>query len=191
MLKLGNIPQCQFIKLDPEEGFYNLLPSKEIANKLELHLEDHPGYLGAVSSDKLAMHLFVNRLSVVLTYTDKRGMYLEFNSIYRDEYFTLFVQWKEVGVRTETIHESLIQGYQGILKGVILSKFLAHVLSLGSKARRTTLKALFTMTNKNDMWSLGNAYQLIQTDSVWHLYCNKKPRRLNMPPESFTKYLLT
>lgn len=188
---IKRVNKRELIKLDSTQGFYNLLPSSEINATFELHLDDHDRYLGVEATDKWGIHLFVRNLSVVWFYADKRGAYLEYWSPIGGSDFTLHIQWKEFGIRTTHIPESIVKNYLPMIKNKMMTTYFEFMITRGSKCRRAIIEALRSIETEERMWHINNEFSIIQEGNLYHLYRGRTLRRGYLPLEAITRNLLT
>lgn len=88
----------------------------------------------------LGLSASIYKSSVIFMYADKRGVYLEYHAPDKENDFTLFVQWKELGVMNPG--ENNFTNYLAYLKTGMLSKHFLAIVSKGSKARKAVFKAI-------------------------------------------------
>lgn len=188
---LDVIPRNVLIKLELAQGFYNIRPHPEINATYQLHLDEEDGYLGVDASDKLAMHLFLHRLSVVMFYADKRGVTMEYWSPIGGSNFTLHVQWKELGIRTKYISQSLVEDYLPQIKNKIFTTFIEFIITRGSKAKKAIFQAIRSIDTEERMWRINDDFTIIQENDLYHLYCGRQLRRSHLRLEGLTRNLLT
>lgn len=169
MLVIDRLPQRKFIELELSQGFYNILPSATVNATLELHSHCESGYLGVDSNDKLAIHLFVEKLSVIATYADKRGLTVEYFNCIGGSQFSILIQWKEMGIRPSSVSESIVKEYLSKIKDKLMTTFLPLILTRGSKARRAMLIFISEISVGTAMWSQPNGLRIIEEDGVLNI----------------------
>lgn len=183
-------------KLDVNvDGFYSLFYSGEVNNAMDITLEEtklpgHP-YVNPRGLTKLSVS--VVKSSVVFMYADNRGLYLEYWSgeQYRKNCFTLFVQWKELGI--EEPNQSHFDNFLAHLKKGIMSRYFPLLLAKGSKARRAVLKVMDSISfAMGEMYTLCNNFS-IQSNEMgnWDLYKDRIKIRSNLALSQITLYMVT
>lgn len=183
--------KCLEVNVD---GFYSVLPSTEINNAMTVALVETKtpgmGYINPRGLQKLSVS-FV-KSSVIFTYADTRGLYLEYWSgeQHTKNCFTLHVQWKELGIEDPT--ESHFQHYLSHLKKGIMSRYFTFILSKGSKARKALLDVMDRIS-----FALHESYKLCNNFSIqtndwgsWDLYKDRKKIKSNILLEQITLSML-
>lgn len=101
---------------------------------------ENASFIDARNLRGLAVSVF--KLSVAYMYADMRGVYLEYHAPNNESKnnFTLFVQWKELGVMNPG--ESHFNQFLSYLKDGILSKHVVTIVGKSNKAKKTVFKAI-------------------------------------------------
>lgn len=191
---MKNLNSREFMVLEPEVGFYNIGVHPHMDNVLTVTLESTPGRVG-IPADRLAGHIYSDKLSVILTSADKSGVYFSYYSVRRvnagvDGSYSLYATWEDLGIHTCAVTKAVLKDYPVLLQNYIYTKFFRHILSLGSRSRRVALRWLHDVQSGDKMWRIDDRYKLIRQHNQYNVYCWDRFKATRVGPEGLTLNML-
>lgn len=175
-----------FTHLKPDNGFYNIGVHPQVDNVLIMTLTDEQGRVG-IPADRWAMDVYTDKLSAIITSADKYGVYFSHYSIRRinngeEGSFSLYATWEDLGIHPSAVTKDILKKYRSYFRDYIYQKFFKHILSLGSRPRRTILHWLHDSQDDNDgtaMWRIDTRYKLIREGGLYNVYLCDKHRMIS------------
>lgn len=190
-MKIDLLNQKETIVLEPAEGYYNVRPHPHIDGAFSVALEDSPAVMFIEASDKHAINLYTIKQSVIFTYADKRGIYMEYVGLSNNNHFTLHVQWKELNVYvpdTRFISSNILEKMDAYMRDHIYANFFLNVIDKGSKCRRAILSWMHNVPigSSTVMYTVGERYKLIRENNLYHLFHGQKLKMKSIYLEQLT-----